>query len=87
QWPMLLINKLNKEVKSTLPPEAEYDWTYEKIICNIQDYLNLIGDKQESSVMSKFWRLAKLPNESPTMFSVRLLQAFKEAFPQDEGLY
>ncbi|CAF3663936.1 unnamed protein product, partial [Rotaria socialis] len=87
QWPMLLINKLNKEIKATLPPEAEYDWTYEKIICNIQDYLNLIGDKQESSVMSKFWRLAKFPNESPTMFSVRLLQAFKEAFPQDEFTY
>ncbi|CAF4365548.1 unnamed protein product, partial [Rotaria magnacalcarata] len=34
--------------------------------------------------MSKFWRLNKAPNEKPTMFSVRLLQAFKTAHPQFE---
>ncbi|CAF4399991.1 unnamed protein product, partial [Rotaria magnacalcarata] len=72
---------------ATLPPEAEYDWPYEKVLCNIQDYLKLTSSKPESSVMSTFWRLVKTPNEKPTSFSVRLLQAFKMAYPQFEFDY
>ncbi|CAF4440402.1 unnamed protein product, partial [Rotaria magnacalcarata] len=87
QWRTLLISKLSREIKATLPPEAEYDWSYEKVLCNIQDYLKLTSGKPESSVMSTFWRLVKPPNEKPTMFSVRLLQAFKKAYPQFEFDY
>ncbi|CAF4382951.1 unnamed protein product, partial [Rotaria magnacalcarata] len=28
QWRTVLINKMSKEIKATLPPEAEYDWSY-----------------------------------------------------------
>ncbi|CAF2182030.1 unnamed protein product, partial [Rotaria magnacalcarata] len=87
QWRTLLISKLSREIKATLPPEAKYDWSYEKVLYNIQDYLKLTSSKPESSVMSTFWHLVKPPNEKPTMFSVRLLQAFKKAYPQFEFDY
>ncbi|CAF2138055.1 unnamed protein product [Rotaria magnacalcarata] len=78
---------MSREIKATLPPEAEYDWTYEKVLCNIQDYLKLTDDQSESSPMSEFWRLTKLATDTPKMFSVNLLRAFKEAHPQDEFDY
>ncbi|CAF2086840.1 unnamed protein product, partial [Rotaria magnacalcarata] len=87
QWRTLLISKLSKDIKATLPPEAEYDWSYEKVLCNIQDYLKLTDDQVESSPMSEFWRLPKLATETPKRFSVNLLRAFKEAHPQKEFDY
>ncbi|CAF3398824.1 unnamed protein product, partial [Rotaria socialis] len=87
QWRTVLINKMSKEIKATLPPEAEYDWSYEKVLCNIQDYLKLNDDQVKSSPMSEFWRLPKLATETPKMFSFNLLRAFKEAHPQKEFDY
>ncbi|CAF2269821.1 unnamed protein product, partial [Rotaria magnacalcarata] len=87
QWRTLLISKLSKDIKATLPPEAEYDWSYEKVLCNIQDYLKLTDDQVESSPMSEFWRLPKLATETPKRFSVNLLRAFKEAHPEKEFDY
>ncbi|CAF4398387.1 unnamed protein product, partial [Rotaria magnacalcarata] len=78
---------MSREIKATLPPEAEYDWSYEKVLCNIQDYLKLNDDQVESSPMSDFWRLTKLHNETPKTFSVKLLRFFKEAHPQVEFDY
>ncbi|CAF4756076.1 unnamed protein product [Rotaria socialis] len=87
QWRTMLINKMSREIKATLPPEAEYDWSYEKVLCNIQDYLKLNDDQVERSPMSDFWRLTKLHNETPKAFSVKLLRLFKEAHPQKEFDY
>ncbi|CAF3542207.1 unnamed protein product, partial [Rotaria socialis] len=87
QWRTVLITKMSKEIKATLPPEAEYDWSYEKVLCNIQDYLKLTDDQVESSPMSDFWRLTKLNTETPKMFSINLLRVFKEAHPQEEFDY
>ena len=58
-----------------------------RYLCNIQDYLKLTDDQVESSPMSEFWRLPKLATETPKMFSVNLLRAFKEAHPQKEFDY
>ncbi|CAF1978099.1 unnamed protein product [Rotaria magnacalcarata] len=38
----------------------------------------LTSGKPESSVMSKFWRLVKAPNEKPTIFSAKLCQNYEQ---------
>ncbi|CAF4051391.1 unnamed protein product [Rotaria magnacalcarata] len=87
QWASMLINKMSKEIKATLPNEAEFEWTYEEVVANIQDYIKLAGDKDDSSLTSKFWSLTKDPHDSVTVFGTKLLAAFKAAFPHEIPTY
>ncbi|CAF4218887.1 unnamed protein product, partial [Rotaria magnacalcarata] len=87
QWASMLINKMSKEIKATLPNEAEFEWTYDEVVSNIQDYIKLVGDKDESSLTSKFWSTTKDPKDSVTLFGSKLLQAFKAAFPHERHTY
>ncbi|CAF2068091.1 unnamed protein product [Rotaria magnacalcarata] len=87
RWNSVLISKMSKEIRSTLPPEAEFEWGFNKVVSHIQDYINLVGDKEESNKVSKFLELKKEATDSVTVFSVKLLQAFKAAYPMEELTY
>ncbi|CAF4782503.1 unnamed protein product [Rotaria socialis] len=87
RWNSLLINKMTKEVKSTLPPEAEFEWPFDKVVSHIQDYLKLAGSKEDISKVGIFLKMKKEPNDNVTVFSVKLLQAFKAAYPHEEFTY
>ncbi|CAF2084157.1 unnamed protein product, partial [Rotaria magnacalcarata] len=46
-WNSLLINKMAKDIKAVLPSEAEFEWEFDKVLSYIQDYIKLVGEKEE----------------------------------------